>query len=257
MKQSKTKILALVMALLVGSVALLTGSMFALAELPAEETAYERDEFVDESLFVSDEVEDETTEDEAFESDDETVADEEAAEDETVADEEAAEDETVTDEEAAEDVTVADESEAAKLKNFIDWAVANISAGGFSKEECIEIGTLNYILSHLDRYWYENYNFELPAEIVEAYGTADSEQLPPIMVYKSIGEKDCTETIEISYYGIGANGNAEWNETVTIDVPAGETVFYVLDNQGYETVFGGYAIRAGSYGDLYAEVIVK
>lgn len=56
MKQGKTKILALTMALIIGSVAILTCSMYALAELPVEETSYDRNDFVDESLLVSDEV---------------------------------------------------------------------------------------------------------------------------------------------------------------------------------------------------------
>ena len=51
--KGKTKIIALAMALIVGSVAVLTGSMYALAELPAEESDYDRSDFVDETLFVS------------------------------------------------------------------------------------------------------------------------------------------------------------------------------------------------------------
>ncbi|MCH5183105.1 MAG: hypothetical protein J1E00_02930 [Oscillospiraceae bacterium] len=53
--KGKTKIFALALALIIGSVAILTGSMYALAELPAEESDYDRSDFVDESLFVSDE----------------------------------------------------------------------------------------------------------------------------------------------------------------------------------------------------------
>lgn len=51
--KGKMKIIALAMALIIGSVAILTCSMYVLAEMPAEETVYDRNDFVDESLFVS------------------------------------------------------------------------------------------------------------------------------------------------------------------------------------------------------------
>lgn len=53
--KEKLKFIALALVLIIGSVAILTGCMYALAEAPAEESEYERSDFVDESLLVSDE----------------------------------------------------------------------------------------------------------------------------------------------------------------------------------------------------------
>ena len=53
--KEKLKFIALALVLIIGSVAILTGCMYALAEVPAEETEYDRSDFVDESLLISDE----------------------------------------------------------------------------------------------------------------------------------------------------------------------------------------------------------
>ena len=51
--RGKTKLIALALMLIIGSVAVLTGSMYALAEMPVEGSEYDRNDFVDESMFVS------------------------------------------------------------------------------------------------------------------------------------------------------------------------------------------------------------
>ena len=51
--KGKTKVIALAMALVMGSVAILTGSLYALADVPEGETDYDRSDFVDEALLVS------------------------------------------------------------------------------------------------------------------------------------------------------------------------------------------------------------
>ena len=52
--KEKMRFIALALVLIIGSVAILTGCMYALAEIPADEVEYERSDFVDESLLVSD-----------------------------------------------------------------------------------------------------------------------------------------------------------------------------------------------------------
>ncbi len=100
-------------------------------------------------------------------------------------------------------------------------------------------------------------NYELPAEIAEKYGTRDSSLLPSIMIYESTGELDATETLRYDFYRWGENGEEVFvkSETFTVEIPAGEVVFYVLDinpddltDQGFDTARG--AIIAASYGDL-------
>lgn len=51
--KGKMKVIALAMALVIGSVAILTGSLYALADVPEGETEYDRSDFVDESLLAS------------------------------------------------------------------------------------------------------------------------------------------------------------------------------------------------------------
>ena len=236
MKKTLAIVLALVFALTMSAVALAEGLSSDETETVAETTE-----------IVAETTDAESTEEEiAAEVTDEAT--DEAIDEEVV--------ETVEDEVAEtpdKEVTPLDDKDYAELENFIAWMKATGPAWGLSEEECVEQGTLNFILSHRIQTGYDNYNFELPAEIVEAYGTADSEELPTILIYTSTGDKDSTETIKIWYGGIDANGEyCEWEETVTIDIPAGETVFYVLDNPNYEDVTGAFGIRAGSYGDLYA-----
>ena len=110
---------------------------------------------------------------------------------------------------------------------------------------------LCYVLNHRTQSWYSNEGYELPAEIAELYGTTNFEQLPPIIIYESIGELDSTETIHAYFSGIDENGNrCEWDDTVTVDIPAGGLAFCVLD-PGFDRVSGGFEIIAGSYGTLY------
>lgn len=51
--KGKTKVIALALALVIGSVAILTGSLYALADVPEGETDYDRNDFVDADLLVS------------------------------------------------------------------------------------------------------------------------------------------------------------------------------------------------------------
>lgn len=243
------KTLAIVLALAFA----LTLSVVALAEgLTGEET---------ESVAETTEIAAEATEAEAAEEESAAVAADEAIDDEIAAEaaDEVIDDEaagTVEDEETEtpdKESTPLDDKDYAELKNFIAWTKVTGAAWGLSEEECVAYGTVDFVLSHRVQSWYENYNFELPAEIVEAYGTADSEELPSILIYTSTGDKDSTETIKILYSGYDANGEyCSWEDTVTIAIPAGETVFYVIDDPDFEAVTGGFAILAGSYGDLYA-----
>lgn len=50
--KGKMKVIVLALALIISSVAILTGSMYALAEVPADTSEYDRNDFVDESLLV-------------------------------------------------------------------------------------------------------------------------------------------------------------------------------------------------------------
>ena len=110
---------------------------------------------------------------------------------------------------------------------------------------------LCYVLNHRTQSWYSNEGYELPVEIAELYGTTDFEKLPSIIIYESIGELDSTETIHAYFTGRDENGNRwEWDDTVTVDIPAGGLAFCVLD-PGFEAESGGFEIIAGSYGNLY------
>lgn len=51
--KEKMKFIALTLVLIISSVAILTGCMYALAEAPAEESEYDRSDFVDDSLLAS------------------------------------------------------------------------------------------------------------------------------------------------------------------------------------------------------------
>ena len=207
--KGKTKIISLAIALVICSVAILTCSMYALAELPVEETSYDRGDFVDESLLVSDDTPDE----------------QEIVENEPAAD--------VEDEAAGEPV----EETPAEKQLVANWDV----------------------FSHRIQTWYGGYDFvsnsgkvyTLPAEIAETYGTTVEYELPPILIYESIGELDSTETLEVYY--VRADGSKK-SELITIEIPAGEAVYYVLEEEdGW--VCTGFGIRAGSYGNLYTEIV--
>lgn len=51
--KEKMRFIALALVLIIGSVAILTGCMYALAEVPVEESEYDRSDFVDEDLLIS------------------------------------------------------------------------------------------------------------------------------------------------------------------------------------------------------------
>jgi len=133
-------------------------------------------------------------------------------------------------------------------------------------EEIKEFFTrVHRVFNHRIQTWYSNHdfnvydniiegpNYTLPKEIVEKYGTDDSEGLPSILVYESIGEFDSTETIELQYGKRNEKGLIErvegWTETVTIKIPAGGVAFYVIECPFEGGVFAGFAIRGGTYGD--------
>ena len=50
--KGKTKVIALALALVIGSVAILTGSLYVLADVPEGETDYDRSDFVVDDLLV-------------------------------------------------------------------------------------------------------------------------------------------------------------------------------------------------------------
>lgn len=100
---------------------------------------------------------------------------------------------------------------------------------------------------------YEAYNYELPEEIAEKYGTRNSMQLPRIIVYQSIGDRDSTETIKLkygTYDHLTDTKHIERTEIVTIEIPAGGVAFYVVEDPS----FIGFAILSGTYGDLSASI---
>lgn len=118
------------------------------------------------------------------------------------------------------------------------------------------------VLHHRIQTWYGGTDFvsnsgkvyTLPAEIAETYGTTVVYELPPILIYESIGELDSTETIEVYYTGTDENGRTcKKTEIITIEIPAGEAVYRVLEEEAGWTCTG-FGILAGSYGDLYTEV---
>lgn len=182
----------------------------------------------------------------------ETVAEEPAAEE---AAEEAPAEEAPAAEEPAEETaeeTPAEEAPADEEEDaaFVAW-MAQLASLDPSYDISEAEWRLCYVLNHRIQSWYCSEIDELPAEIAEAYGTTNEEELPWIIKYTSIGEKDSTETLDVYYYGTDENGNAcEKTETITIAIPAGETVFYVMD-PGFKVERGGFSIIAGSYGDRY------
>lgn len=177
----------------------------------------------------------------------ETVAEAEAA-DEAPADEAPAAEEAAED--AAEEAPAEEPAPAIPHPEDIDfdaWMARYNPSYDITEAEW----RLCYVLNHRIQSWYCSEVDELPAEIAEAYGTTNEEELPWIIKYTSIGELDSTETIEVYYSGTDENGEpCEKTEIVTITIPAGETVFYVLD-PGFKAQSGGFAIIAGSYGDRY------
>ncbi len=99
-----------------------------------------------------------------------------------------------------------------------------------------------------------DYNYELPDEIVEKYGTRDPQKLPQILVFESIGELDSTETVRIRYTKLGENGKRyvldELTEIVTIKIPAGGVAFYVMEHHSLEErIYGGFGTISATYGD--------
>lgn len=96
---------------------------------------------------------------------------------------------------------------------------------------------------------YVSYNYDLPEEIVEKYGTRDSHELPRILIYESTGEFDSTETIEL-YYGKRDYHTGlyyiERTEIVTIEIPAGGVAFYVIEDDNLLS----FGILCATYGDL-------
>lgn len=118
------------------------------------------------------------------------------------------------------------------------------------------------VFQHRIQTWYGGMDFvsnsgkvyTLPAEIAETYGTTVEYELPPILIYESIGELDSTETLEVYYTGTDENGRAcKKSEIITIEIPAGEAVYRVLEEEDGWTCTG-FSILAGSYGDLYTEI---
>lgn len=118
------------------------------------------------------------------------------------------------------------------------------------------------VFHHRIQTWYGGTDFvsnsgkvyTLPAEIAETYGTTVEYELPPIVIYESIGELDSTETLEVYYTGTDENGRTcKRSEIITIEIPAGEAVYRVLEEEAGWTCTG-FAILAGSYGDLYTEI---
>ena len=185
-----------------------------------------------------------------------------------------AEDEEAVIEEAVERVEepVADEAAEPEEEPAVDEAAEPVEAEpaepvetepAEEAEEAEKTLVTNWdVFHHRIQTWYGGTDFvsnsgkvyTLPAEIAEKYGTTVEYELPSILIYESIGELDSTETIEVYYVGTDENGAVcRRSEIITIEIPAGEAVYRVLEEEDGWTCTG-FGILAGSYGDLYTEV---
>lgn len=263
MKKTMAIVLALLLALTMSIVALAEGLLDGAEEATAEPTEL-NDETTDAEASAEAEPTDETVEEASDEADEVEAADEaadptDAADPADAADtEDAAAPEDAVDEAADDEVAEDVESETNKEtvvidsdKDWTEWTAAERAAEHEVFSHRIQTGYCwEPYVSHKGEV------HDLPAEIAEKYGTTDYEELPDILIYESIGTKDSTETLYVLYFAVDENGKKQWvgSETVTIEIPAGEVVYYPLD-PGHEDWLCGYmAIVGGSYGDLSVEL---